>query len=134
LLWIGYKTLPEILSSTGNTSESSKTQSVGIYIYSYIGRPRGLIGSTLNHIWLPPEFECRRGHIWRVFRLWLRFITFGGCSVDLAHNVQNQPYIYIYIYIYIMVRNWPLAILPTSINESKLATLASVNIWYIWRP
>jgi len=48
----------------------------------------GLTGSALDHRWLPPEFESRRGHIWRVFHLWLRFFTFGGCSAHLSYHVQ----------------------------------------------
>jgi len=36
---------------------------------------RGLVGSALDHISLPPEFESRRGHIWRVFHLWLLSFT-----------------------------------------------------------
>ena len=37
-----------------------------------------------------PEFESRRGHIWRVFHLWLRFITFGGRSAHLACGVDKS--------------------------------------------
>ena len=34
-------------------------------------------GYVLDHRTLPPVFESRRAHIWRVFHLWLRFITFA---------------------------------------------------------
>ena len=49
----------------------------------------GLVGSALDHRSLPAEFEFRRGHIWRVFHLWLRFITFGGCSAHLGYHVHK---------------------------------------------
>jgi len=32
----------------------------------------------------------RRGHIWRLFHLWLRFITFGGRSAHLAYHVHKS--------------------------------------------
>ena len=47
-------------------------------------------GSVLDHRSLPPVFESRRGHIWRLFRLWLRLITFGGRSADLAYLVHKS--------------------------------------------
>jgi len=47
------------------------------------------VGSALDHISQPPEFEPRRGHTWRVFPLWLRFITFVGCLAHLAYHVQG---------------------------------------------
>jgi len=51
------------------------------------GRLRGLVDSALDHRSLPSEFESRRGHIWRVFHLWLRFITFEGpFSLSCAHQ------------------------------------------------
>jgi len=43
-------------------------------------------GSVLGHRSLSPVFESRRGHIWRLFHLWLRFITVGGCSAHLANH------------------------------------------------
>jgi len=45
-----------------------------------------LTGSVLDHRSLPPEFESRHGHIWRVFHLWICFITFGGRSDNLAYH------------------------------------------------
>ena len=47
-------------------------------------------GSVLDYRSLPTVFESRRGHIWRLFHLWLRFITFGGRSVHLAHHVHKR--------------------------------------------
>ena len=66
-----------------------------IYIYNMVDeRPLYwhiiLVGSALDHRSLPPEFESRRGHIWRVFHLWLRFITFGGHSAHLAYHVHKS--------------------------------------------
>ena len=55
-----------------------------------IGRLRGLIGSSLYHKSLPPEFESRRGHIRMVFHLWLRFITFGGRYGHLGYHVHKS--------------------------------------------
>jgi len=51
---------------------------------------RVLVGSALDHRSLPPEFESRGRHIWRVFHLWLRFITFGGRSAHLAYHVHKS--------------------------------------------
>ena len=54
-------------------------------------RPRGgLTGSALDHRSLPPAFESRRGHIWRVFHLRLRFVTVGGRSAHLAYRVTES--------------------------------------------
>ena len=46
--------------------------------------------SVLNHRSLPPVFEFRRGHIWRLFHLWLCFITFRGRSAHLAYHVHKS--------------------------------------------
>ena len=51
---------------------------------------RGLTGSSLDHRSLPPEFESRSGHIWRLFHLWLCFITFGGRSAHLAYHMHKS--------------------------------------------
>ena len=55
------------------------------------GRLRGLVGSVLEYGSLPPAFESRCRHMWRVllFHLWLRFITFGGRSTHLAYPVHK---------------------------------------------
>ena len=47
-------------------------------------------GSVLDHISLPPVFESRRGDIWRLFHIWLHFITFGGRSAHLANRVHKS--------------------------------------------
>jgi len=60
--------------------------------HHFQGHPLGLIGSELDHWSLPPEFEYWRGHIWKVFHLWLRFITFGGRSVHLAYDVHTSSH------------------------------------------
>ena len=54
------------------------------------GAPPWSSGSVLDHRSLPPVFESRRGHIWRLFRLWLRLITFGGRSAHLAYFVHKS--------------------------------------------
>ena len=56
----------------------------------YLGCLCGLISSMVDHKSLPPEFESWCGHIWRVFHLWLCFITFGGRSAHLAYNVHKS--------------------------------------------
>ena len=48
----------------------------------------GLVGSALDHI--RPGFESRRGHVWRVFDLWLRFITFRCLSAHSAYQVLKS--------------------------------------------
>ena len=47
-------------------------------------------GSVLDHRSLPPVFESQRGHIWRLFRLSLRLITFGSRSAHLAYLVHKS--------------------------------------------
>ena len=54
------------------------------------GAPPWSSGSVLDHILLPPVFESRRGHIWRLFRLSLRLITFGSRSAHLAYLVHKS--------------------------------------------
>ena len=54
------------------------------------GAPPWSSGSVLHHRSLPPVFESRRGHIWRLFRLSLRLITFGGRSAHLAYLVHKS--------------------------------------------
>ena len=55
-------------------------------------RLRGQVGSALDHRLLPPELEYWHGHIWRVFHLWLRFITFGGRSTHFSlPRAQKWP-------------------------------------------
>ena len=59
-------------------------------LLSSSGRIRSPTGSALNHKSLPPELESRRGHIWMVFRLWFRFITYGDLSIHLAYDVHQS--------------------------------------------
>ena len=47
-------------------------------------------GSVLDHRSLPPMFESRHGHIWKLFHLRLRLITVGGRSAHLANNVHKR--------------------------------------------
>ena len=54
------------------------------------GAPPWSNGSVLDHISLSSVFESRHGHIWRLFHLRLRFISFGGRSVHLAYRVHKS--------------------------------------------
>ena len=58
--------------------------------YGRLGAPPWSSGSVLDHRSLPPVFESRRGHIWRLFRLSLRLITFGCRSAHLAYHVHKS--------------------------------------------
>ena len=65
------------------------------FCHIHIGHRFGLTGSALDHGTLPPEFESRRGHIWRVFHLLLRFITYhvhkSGRKTSLVnHHIHIQ--------------------------------------------
>jgi len=56
----------------------------------HLGRaPPWSSSSVLDHSSLPPVFESQHGHIWRLFHLWLRFITFEGCLAHLAYLVHK---------------------------------------------
>ena len=55
-----------------------------------LGVPPWSSGSVLDHISLPPVFESRPGHIWRLFRLSFRLITFGGRSAHLTYLVHKS--------------------------------------------
>ena len=57
---------------------------------SFEGAPPWSSGSVLDHRSLPPVFESRRGHNWRLFRLSLHLITFGGRSVHLTYHVHTS--------------------------------------------
>jgi len=46
--------------------------------------------SVLDHRSLTAMFEFRRGYIWRLFHLWLCFITFGGWSAHLVCHVHKS--------------------------------------------
>ena len=52
--------------------------------------PRSLIDSALDRRSLRSELESRRGHIWKVSHLWVRFITFEGSSAYLAYHVHKS--------------------------------------------
>ena len=45
-------------------------------------------GSMLDYRSLPPMFKSRYGYIWRLFHLWLRYITFEGPSAHLAYCIS----------------------------------------------
>ena len=54
------------------------------------GAPPWSSSSVLDHRSLPPMFESQHGHIWRLFHLWLHFITFRGCSAHFAYHVHKS--------------------------------------------
>ena len=67
----------------------------GLAFITIPGRVRGLAGRALNHSSLPLEFEPWRRHIWRVFHLWFRFITFGGRSkVTIKHQPSSSSLLF----------------------------------------
>jgi len=70
--------------------------------YAIQGRAPALGGSVLDHRSLLPVFESRCGHIWRLFHLWLRFITVRGRSTYLVYHVlksaRKTPIIIIWCY------------------------------------
>ena len=60
-------------------------------IYSMFRTPLWSSGNVLDHRSLPPVFEYRRGHIWRLFHLWLiTSVTLGGRSAHLANPVYKS--------------------------------------------
>ena len=61
-----------------------------ILVQHATGAPPWSSGSVLDHRSLPPVFKSWRGHIWRLFRLSLRLITFGGRSAHLAYLVHKS--------------------------------------------
>ena len=69
-------------------SFSSLWRSLDQHCY-FIQPLRGLTGSALDHRSLPPEFESRCGHIWRVFHLWPHFITFGSRLAHLTYHAHR---------------------------------------------
>ena len=81
-------------------------------------------GSVLDHRSLPPVFESRGGHIRRLFRLWLRLITFGGRSAHLAAYRVHKSGRKISIIIIIII------ITVTSTTKTDLRDVAQVvSIW-----
>ena len=72
-------------------------------------RLRGLTGSAFDHRSMPPEFESRRWHIWRVFHLWLRFITSGGAppwSNGSVLDHRSPPPVLVWAYLRIKNVTW----------------------------
>jgi len=63
---------------------------LNIILIMTVGAPPWSSGSVLDHRSLLLVFETRRGHIWRLFHLWLRLITFGGRSAHLAYCVHKS--------------------------------------------
>ena len=63
--------------------------SVSVCLYD-IDTPVWSNGNVFDHRSLPPMFETRPGHIWKVFRLSLCLITFGSRSAHLAYHVHKS--------------------------------------------
>ena len=57
---------------------------------NHTGHLCGPVGSALDHRSLPFGFESQHGHIWRVFHLWLGFITLESCLAHLAYHVHKS--------------------------------------------
>ena len=89
------------------------------------GRLCGLVGSTLDHRSLPREFKSRHGHLWRVFHLWVRFITFGSCSTHLAYHVYKSGHKTSII----IIHNVGTAII--NINAQSICLEFVFSRWYI---
>ena len=79
----------EIQRISGNCKHK-KLEVVMVLAWHSQKRLLGLTGGALDHRSLPPEFESRRGHIWRVFHPWLSFIILGGRSAHLAYHVNKS--------------------------------------------
>jgi len=82
---------------------------------TYTGAPRWSSSSVLDHRSLSPVFKSRCGHIWRLFHLWFRFITFGGCSAHLAYNMHKSGHktsiiviisTYTWVYVRVLMAQW----------------------------
>jgi len=63
---------------------------LSMYVRTYIIPPNLYSKRIGPQITIPPKFEPRRGHIWRMFHIWLHFITFGGRSADLTYHVHKS--------------------------------------------
>jgi len=74
---------------------STMSMSTGVHrpqpclILLWEGHHHGLTGRTLDQRSPSPEFEPQSGHIWRVFYLWLCFITFGHRLAHLAYHAHK---------------------------------------------
>ena len=54
------------------------------------GEPPCSSSRVLDRRSLSPMFKSRRGYIWRLFHLWLNFITCGGQLAHLAYHVHKS--------------------------------------------
>jgi len=86
------------------------------------GVPPWSNNSLLDHRSLPPVFESRHGHIWRVFHLWACFITFEGRSAHLAYHVHKSGR-----------KTSIIVILPASISIGDWCiVLGTLPGWFNW--
>ena len=67
----------------------SKAGNIYVNVFTVIWAPPWSNGSVLDYRSLPPVFESRCGHIWRLFHLWLCYIIFWGRSAHLAYHVYK---------------------------------------------
>ena len=87
----GFEPFPDSIRLPYHWADTMYLQLSNVFLfYQTLSAPPWSSGSVLDHRSLPPGFESRRGHIWRLFHLRLRFITFGGRSAHLAYHVHKS--------------------------------------------
>ena len=85
-LWLRNR---KVLFLNGQGRETGRYNITSIS-FQVTGAPPWSSSSVLDHRSLPPGFESRSGHIWRLFHLWLRLIISGGRSAHLAYYVHKS--------------------------------------------
>ena len=103
-------------------------------VYALYRAPPWYSGSVLDYRSPPPVFESRRGHIWRLFRLSLRLITFGGRSAHLAYLVHKRGHktsIIIIIIIYAWYNSFLFQYIRSSVYEQDPSLRTFVNRIYM---
>ena len=121
----------EILMSA-RQSNCGKCVSNLVYFHAVlrlVGRLRCLVGSALDHISLPPEFEPRLGHNWRMFHLWLRFITFEDRFAHLAYLVHKCGRETSITILRLVVESWPSVLILSTSNSCSRSELRTRNVY-----
>ena len=86
-------------------------------------------GSALDHRSLPPVFEYRCGHIWRLFLLSFSCSTFGGRSAHLVYHVQKRGRkTSIIIIIIIHQRSMTINLIKSRRGDAQNPNLASIVV------